>query len=161
MQRWRTSGRRPGIVTHSSLPRENDTWTMTLNDETEFFHFQKPDPELGRYQIDIDTLEVVQRRAKEEGLEFASDEEIQAVRFVRIVDDDARQIQIRIFDADDRLLIANRMWSDLHPEMASVLGHEIGHVTGRHSVEQQSTQQLAQIGLMAAVLADPLDQAAA
>lgn len=32
-------------------------------------------------------------------------------------------------------------------QMASVLGHEIGHVTGRHSVEQISKAQLAQIGL--------------
>ncbi len=33
-------------------------------------------------------------------------------------------------------------------ELASVLGHEIGHVTGRHGVEQQSKAQLAGIGLM-------------
>lgn len=32
-------------------------------------------------------------------------------------------------------------------ELASVLGHEIGHVTARHSVSQMSKQQLAQIGL--------------
>lgn len=30
-----------------------DSWTMTLNAETEFFHFQKPDPELGAYQIEL------------------------------------------------------------------------------------------------------------
>jgi predicted Zn-dependent protease len=32
-------------------------------------------------------------------------------------------------------------------ELASVLGHEIGHVTARHSVSQMSKQQLAQLGL--------------
>ncbi|MCZ8130593.1 MAG: M48 family metalloprotease [Steroidobacteraceae bacterium] len=32
-------------------------------------------------------------------------------------------------------------------ELASVLGHEIGHVTARHSVAQISKQQLAQLGL--------------
>ena len=32
-------------------------------------------------------------------------------------------------------------------ELVSVLGHEIGHVTARHSVEQMSQQQLAQLGL--------------
>jgi predicted Zn-dependent protease len=32
-------------------------------------------------------------------------------------------------------------------ELVSVLGHEIGHVTARHSVEQMSRAQLAQIGL--------------
>lgn len=40
-------------------------------------------------------------------------------------------------------------------ELVSVLGHEIGHVTGRHSVEQMSKQQLAQIGLLAGVLVRP------
>lgn len=32
-------------------------------------------------------------------------------------------------------------------EMAAVLGHEIGHVTGRHSAEQLSRAQFAQLGL--------------
>ncbi len=32
-------------------------------------------------------------------------------------------------------------------ELAAVLGHEIGHVTARHSVEQLSRQELAQLGL--------------
>ncbi len=32
-------------------------------------------------------------------------------------------------------------------QLASVLGHEIGHVTARHSVNQISKQQLAQLGL--------------
>jgi predicted Zn-dependent protease len=32
-------------------------------------------------------------------------------------------------------------------ELASVLGHEIGHVTARHSVSQITNQQLAQIGV--------------
>jgi predicted Zn-dependent protease len=32
-------------------------------------------------------------------------------------------------------------------ELASVLGHEIGHVTARHSVNQMSKQQLYQLGL--------------
>jgi predicted Zn-dependent protease len=32
-------------------------------------------------------------------------------------------------------------------ELAGVVGHEIGHVTGRHGVNQMSKQQLAQLGL--------------
>lgn len=40
-------------------------------------------------------------------------------------------------------------------ELASVLGHEIGHVTARHSAAQVSRQQLAQIGLMGAMIASP------
>ncbi|MBN2433075.1 MAG: M48 family metalloprotease [Acidobacteria bacterium] len=37
-------------------------------------------------------------------------------------------------------------------ELASVLGHEIGHVTARHSVEQISRAQLTQLGLVAGAI---------
>jgi predicted Zn-dependent protease len=40
-------------------------------------------------------------------------------------------------------------------ELVSVLGHEIGHVTARHSVEQMSKAQLAQIGLLAGMILSP------
>lgn len=40
-------------------------------------------------------------------------------------------------------------------ELASVLGHEIGHVTARHSVEQMSKQQLAGLGLGVAMILSP------
>ncbi len=40
-------------------------------------------------------------------------------------------------------------------ELASVLGHEIGHVTARHSVEQISRAQLAGIGLIAGAVFAP------
>jgi predicted Zn-dependent protease len=40
-------------------------------------------------------------------------------------------------------------------EFAGVLGHEIGHITARHSVIQQRNTILAQIGLMAGVIAVP------
>jgi predicted Zn-dependent protease len=38
-------------------------------------------------------------------------------------------------------------------ELASVIGHEIGHVTAKHSVSQMSKQQLAQVGLVAGMIA--------
>lgn len=38
-------------------------------------------------------------------------------------------------------------------ELASVLGHEVGHVTARHSVSQISKQQLASIGLVVGSIA--------
>ncbi|NJK82544.1 MAG: M48 family metalloprotease [Saprospiraceae bacterium] len=37
-------------------------------------------------------------------------------------------------------------------EFAGVLGHEIGHVTGRHGAIQQRNQMLTQIGLIAGVV---------
>jgi predicted Zn-dependent protease len=38
-------------------------------------------------------------------------------------------------------------------EFAGVLGHEIGHITARHSAQQQSDAILAQVGFMAAMIA--------
>jgi len=38
-------------------------------------------------------------------------------------------------------------------QLATVMGHEIGHVTARHSVEQMSRAQLAQIGMGIAMVA--------
>lgn len=38
-------------------------------------------------------------------------------------------------------------------EFAGVLGHEIGHITARHSAQQQSQQILAQVGFLAAMIA--------
>ena len=40
-------------------------------------------------------------------------------------------------------------------ELVSVLGHEIGHITAKHSVAQMSQQQLGQIGLVAAMIVKP------
>ncbi len=40
-------------------------------------------------------------------------------------------------------------------EFAGVLGHEIGHITARHSVNQQSKQILAQVGLIAGLVLSP------
>ncbi|UCG89056.1 MAG: M48 family metalloprotease [Gemmatimonadota bacterium] len=40
-------------------------------------------------------------------------------------------------------------------QLVSVLGHEIGHVTARHSASQMSEQQLAQLGLVAGAVIVP------
>lgn len=44
---------------------------------------------------------------------------------------------------------------DTEAELAGVLGHEIGHITARHSVQQISKQQLAQLGLGVASILRP------
>ena len=36
------------------IPREERSWTLTLNETTEYFHFQMPDSALGRYHVAID-----------------------------------------------------------------------------------------------------------
>jgi predicted Zn-dependent protease len=40
-------------------------------------------------------------------------------------------------------------------QFAGVLGHEIGHVTARHGVEQQTKGTLAQLGLLVGMIASP------
>ena len=40
-------------------------------------------------------------------------------------------------------------------EFAGVLGHEIGHITARHSAQQQSKSMLAQVGLIAGMVVSP------
>src|SRR5688500_17864825 len=40
-------------------------------------------------------------------------------------------------------------------EFAGVLGHEIGHIAARHSVEQQRNQMLGQLGAIASVIITP------
>lgn len=40
-------------------------------------------------------------------------------------------------------------------EFAGVLGHEIGHIAARHSVEQQRNQLLGQLGLIAGIIVAP------
>jgi predicted Zn-dependent protease len=40
-------------------------------------------------------------------------------------------------------------------ELAGVMGHEIGHVTARHSVQQMSRQQIAQMGLVVGTVIEP------
>lgn len=40
-------------------------------------------------------------------------------------------------------------------ELASVLGHEIGHITARHTVNRLSTQQVAQLGVVLGMILRP------
>ena len=40
-------------------------------------------------------------------------------------------------------------------ELVAIIGHEMGHVTARHSVSQMSKQQLAQVGLAAGAILSP------
>ena len=48
---------------------------------------------------------------------------------------------------------------DSEAELVTVLGHEIGHITARHSVSQLSKSQLAQVGLVLGQILVPQTQA--
>jgi len=72
----------------------------------------------------------------------------------RVVDDQA----VNAFALPGGFIYVTRgILADLNneAELASVIGHEIGHVTARHSVNQASKAQLAQLGLAVGVLVKP------
>ncbi len=72
----------------------------------------------------------------------------------RVVDDQA----VNAFALPGGFIYVTRgILADLNneAELASVIGHEIGHVTARHSVNQASKAQLAQLGLAIGVLVKP------
>src|SRR5438093_8275660 len=48
-----------------------------------------------------------------------------------------------------------RRWAASLALLTGLVGHEIGHVTARHSVSQLSKQQLAQIGVAVGTIASP------
>lgn len=72
----------------------------------------------------------------------------------RVVDDPA----VNAFALPGGFIYVTRgILADLNNEaqLASVIGHEIGHVTARHSVNQASKAELAQLGLAVGVIVKP------
>lgn len=74
------------------------------------------------------------------------------------------QWEFVVFDTDDKnafVLPGGKVgfykglmdFSENDDQMAAVLGHEVGHVTGRHSSERMSQQMLGQVGMVAAGVA--------
>lgn len=72
----------------------------------------------------------------------------------RVVDDDA----VNAFALPGGFVYVTRgilPYLDSEAELAAVMGHEIGHVTARHSVSQASKQELAQFGMALGVMLKP------
>jgi predicted Zn-dependent protease len=89
----------------------------------------------------------VQALVQEMGMRMAKASERPALPWeFHVIDDE----QINAFAAPGGYIFITRgilAHMNSEAELASVLGHEIGHVTARHSVQQISKQQLATAGL--------------
>ena len=71
-----------------------------------------------------------------------------------LIDDD----QVNAFAAPGGFIFITRgilTHMNSEAELASVLGHEIGHVTARHTAQQVTKQQLAQLGLGVGMIFSP------
>lgn len=90
----------------------------------------------------------IQRYVSDLGLELAKNSERPDLPWsFRVVDDPV----VNAFALPGGFIYITRgIMSHLtsEAELVGILGHEIGHVTARHSVSQMSRQQLAQIGLV-------------
>lgn len=85
----------------------------------------------------------------------------------RIADASGRgdqQWDVAVFDTDDVnafVMPGNKVgvyrgiadFTDNDDQLSSVLGHEVGHVVGRHAAERMSVSTVAQVGLMAGQIA--------
>ncbi|MEZ5294573.1 MAG: M48 family metalloprotease [Vicinamibacterales bacterium] len=89
----------------------------------------------------------LQRYVRDVGLPLAKDSERPSLPWSFAVVDDPTP---NAFALPGGFIFVTRGMMNLmesEAELASVLGHEVGHVTARHSVSQISQQQLAQVGL--------------
>ncbi len=95
----------------------------------------------------------VQRYVSKVGRELAAGTERPALPWTFTVMDDP---QVNAFALPGGFIFITRgimTHMNSEAELATVVGHEIGHVTARHSVQQMTRQQLAQIGLVAGSIA--------
>ncbi len=97
----------------------------------------------------------LQRYVRDIGLELAATSERPQLPWsFRVVDDPV----VNAFALPGGFIYITRgimAHFDSEAQLAAVLGHEIGHVTARHSASQMSQQQLAQVGLVAGMILAP------
>lgn len=106
--------------------------------------------EMGLYQDDA-----MQRYVQDLGARLAAGSERPQLPWTfRVIDDPV----VNAFALPGGFIYVTRgIMAHLNTEaqIAGVLGHEIGHVTARHSVQQMTSQTLAQAGLVVGVLLKP------
>lgn len=107
---------------------------------------READPQI-RAQMGVVDNEALQSYVSDIGLELAAVSERPDLPWTfRVVDEH----RVNAFALPGGFIYVTRgilAHFDSEAELAGVLGHEIGHVTARHSVSQMSRQQLQQIGL--------------
>ncbi len=97
----------------------------------------------------------IQRFIREKGLEMAKISHRPDLNWqFRVLDSDA----INAFAVPGGFVYFTRgilTHMNNEAQFAGVLGHEIGHITARHSISQQSQGLLTQLGLIAAIIISP------
>lgn len=153
----RTSGRRrrgsaafllmAGLTAGCSTnPATGERQISLIGEGQEVQMGQQADPEIVA-SMGLYTDDAVQQYVNEIGQRLAASSERPELPWTfRVIDDPT----VNAFAVPGGFIYITRgLMSHLTSEaqLAGVLGHEIGHVTARHSVQDMSKQQLAQLGL--------------
>jgi predicted Zn-dependent protease len=143
-----------GITSCSTNPATGKSQLALIGEEQEIAMGREADKQVTA-QLGLYPDEQVQQYVSRVGRKLAADSERPNLPWTfRVVDDPV----VNAFALPGGFIYVTRgLLTHLtsEAELAAVVGHEIGHVTGRHSVEQASKAQLAQIGLIAGMLIRP------
>jgi predicted Zn-dependent protease len=127
---------------------------MLVSTEQEIAMGQQSDPEIKRF-FGVYEDDKLQRFINEKGQQMAAVSHRKDLKYqFRIVDSPV----VNAFAVPGGYVYFTRgimAHFNNEAEFAGVLGHEIGHITARHSAKQQSNAMLAQIGLAAGMIFSP------
>lgn len=125
---------------------------LSLISESQEIKIGKEEAEKTKRQLGLYNDQKVQDYVRRVGMELAAVSERPDLPWeFNVVDDDV----VNAFALPGGPIFITRgilTHMNSEAELASVLGHEIGHITARHSVQQISKAQLAQVGLVAGSL---------
>lgn len=133
-------------------PATGERQFLLIGEEREIQMGRESDPAIvAQYGLYPDSS--VQRYVRDLGLRLAAVSERPDLPWTfRVLDDPA----INAFALPGGFIYVTRgilAHFESEAQLAGVLGHEIGHVTGKHSAEQMSTAQAAQLGLVVGAVA--------
>jgi predicted Zn-dependent protease len=127
---------------------------MLVSTEQEIAMGQQSDPEIQRYMGVYDDARL-QQFINEKGQQMAAVSHRKDLKYqFRVVDSPV----VNAFAVPGGYVYFTRgimAYFNNEAEFAGVLGHEIGHITARHSAKQYSNAMLAQLGLAAGMIISP------
>ncbi len=144
-----------GATTGCSVNPATGKRQLTLISEAQEIQMGKESHQQIKAQMGVYPDEELQRYVSDLGLKLAAASERPQLPWAFTVIDDPI---VNAFALPGGFIYITRgilSHMNSEAELISVLGHEIGHVTGRHGVEQLSKQQLAQVGMIAGMIASP------
>jgi predicted Zn-dependent protease len=127
---------------------------MLMSKEQEVAMGQQSDPEITQF-FGIYEDEKLQRFINEKGQQMVGVSHRKDIKYqFKVVDSDV----VNAFAVPGGYVYFTRgimAYFNNEAEFAGVLGHEIGHITARHSAKQYSNSMLAQLGLAAGMIFSP------